>query len=367
MAGKPHSLGSSPGPGNTPPGHKAKTIPTHTHLDEHLPLCATQAATSSSVSAEASPVPLKAFFVNPTCAGSTPAMVSENFSSTQRCWHADMLEVEAYLNALDAARADSAKAGLYHQAHQCIQRMEKIIRLLAKRIARQANIMAERARQTLTDQQRLLQRNFRERWKTKMLVYQENALGMFTTAEQHHYAERMREDARAQDELQNARAGGSKAHAWSSKVQHLKSELQLYLRQYRYREAEQVQVQLNRLEKQEQQAQLRNIKNLQQQRLHAMRVKQEEQLAKMKMAHQHEKQQITRTCRAELDAMTRQHEAALKAVEERCLFLHERVQAILKAYKDAEALDPRGTGLKLIQVSQLLWTHREVQRPREYG
>ncbi|CAM72882.1 conserved hypothetical protein [Leishmania infantum JPCM5] len=247
-----------------------------------------------------------------------------------------------------------------------MQRMEKIIRLLAKRISREANTMAERARQALTEQQRLLQRNFRKSWKTKMLVYEENASAMLAAAEQHHYAERVREDARAHEELRSARAGGSVAHSWSSKVQHLQSELQVYMRQHRYREAERVQAQLSRFEKQEQQAQQRNITHLQEQRLQAMRVKQEEQLAKIKAAHQQEKQEIARTCRAELDAMTRQHEAALQAVEERRLFLHERVQAILKAYNDADALDPRATGLKLIRISQLLWTSREVQQPSEH-
>lgn len=273
-----------------------------------------------------------------------------------------MHEVEAYLNALDLARADSAKAGLYHRAQQCMQRMEKVIRLLAKRIAREANVMAERARQALTEQQRLLKRSFRKRWKTKMLVYEENASAMLAAAEQHHYAERVREDVRAQEELRSARAAGSMARSCSSMMQHLQSELQLYLRQHRYCEAERVQGQLSRLEKQEQQAHQRNITHLQEQRLQAMRVKQDEQLAKMKAAHQEERQEITRTCRAELDAMTRQHEAALQGVEERRLFLHERVQAILKAYSNADALDPRATGLKLIRISQLLWTYHEAQQ-----
>ncbi|CAG9583702.1 conserved hypothetical protein [Leishmania major strain Friedlin] len=288
--------------------------------------------------------------------------MSENVAAAQRRWQAGMHEVEAYLNALDSARADSAKAGLYHRAQQCMQHMEKIIRLLAKRIAREANIMAERARQALTEQQRLLQRNLRKRWKTKMLVYEENASAMLAAAEQHHYAERVREDERAHEELRSVRAGGSMAHSRSSKVQHLQSEIQLYLRQHRYREAERAQAQLSRFEKQEQQSQQRNLTHLQEQRLQAMRMKQEEQLAKMKAAYQQEKQEITRTCRAELDAMTRQHEVALQAVEERRLFLHERVQAILKAYNDADTLDPRAAGQKLIRISQLLWTSREVQQ-----
>ncbi|CAJ1993548.1 hypothetical protein conserved [Leishmania donovani] len=366
MAGKPRSLGSSPVSGSAPPEHRASAITVRTHADEHLPLCVVQASNAPSSSAGASSPPLKAFLVNPACAASATAIVPENVAEAQRRWHADMHEVEAYLNALDSARADSAKAGLYHRAQQCMQRMEKIIRLLAKRISREANTMAERARQALTEQQRLLQRNFRKSWKTKMLVYEENASAMLAAAEQHHYAERVREDARAHEELRSARAGGSVAHSWSSKVQHLQSELQLYLRQHRYREAERVQAQLSRFEKQEQQAQQRNITHLQEQRLQAMRVKQEEQLAKIKAAHQQEKQEIARTCRAELDAMTRQHEAALQAVEERRLFLHERVQAILKAYNDADALDPRATGLKLIRISQLLWTSREVQQPSEH-
>ncbi|TPP42258.1 hypothetical protein CGC20_29000 [Leishmania donovani] len=321
MAGKPRSLGSSPVSGSAPPEHRASAITVRTHADEHLPLCVVQASNAPSSSAGASSPPLKAFLVNPACAASATAIVPENVAEAQRRWHADMHEVEAYLNALDSARADSAKAGLYHRAQQCMQRMEKIIRLLAKRISREANTMAERARQALTEQQRLLQRNFRKSWKTKMLVYEENASAI---------------------------------------------ELQLYLRQHRYREAERVQAQLSRFEKQEQQAQQRNITHLQEQRLQAMRVKQEEQLAKIKAAHQQEKQEIARTCRAELDAMTRQHEAALQAVEERRLFLHERVQAILKAYNDADALDPRATGLKLIRISQLLWTSREVQQPSEH-
>ncbi|XQJ31641.1 hypothetical protein NXY56_007761 [Leishmania guyanensis] len=368
MSGSARSFRSSPVFGSAQAGHSAAAIAVRVHSDERLLPGTVQAAASPSLSAATSSPPLKAFFsVNPTHTISATAIGSENGAVTQQRWHADMLEVKAYLNALDAAREDCANAGLYHLAQLCMQRMEKTIRLLAKRIAKEGNAVAERTRQGLNDRQRLQQLNLRKRWKAKVLAHQQNASTMLAAAEQHHHAELMQAGMCKHEELRSTSADHSIGFSWSSEVQHLQSELQLYVRQHRYREAERVQAQLSRLERQERQAQQRNVTQHHAQRLQAMRVEQAAQLASMKAMHQQEKQEMFHAGRVELDAMIRQHAVSLQAVEERRLFLHESAQAILKSYDNADALDPRATGLKLIRLSQLLWTFPKVQQSNEHG
>ncbi|KAG5464003.1 hypothetical protein LSCM1_00182 [Leishmania martiniquensis] len=159
-----------------------------------------------------------------------------------------MLEIQAYLNALDAARADRANAGLHGCAQLCRQRMEKAIHLLTKRSVREADAVAERTRQGLTDQRQVQQRILRKRWSEKMLVYQQNASEMLAAVKQRYNAESVQGDAHTYTRDCAARVQAiARPLSCSSEVQHLQRKLQQRLRQHCYREAGLVEAQISRL------------------------------------------------------------------------------------------------------------------------
>ncbi|KAK7199893.1 hypothetical protein NESM_000037200 [Novymonas esmeraldas] len=360
-----HLDGSALSASDVSPHRAPAAASVRVHADAHLPSRAAESDDAPALLADTVTPPLRSFFLA-DAARAVDAAVAEvpdgAASQQHQQWHADMREVEAYLNALDSARADCASAGLFLRAESCMRRMEKAVRLLARRITGEANAVAERARVGLADQQRLQQLNLRKHWRSTVAAYEQNAAVVLAAAQQHHFAELEREDARARVALRDAETRPSPSQPWSSEVEHVQGVLQQHLRQRRYREAQKVHAQLSRLERQELKAQHRDATQHHVQMLSTIRARHEEELARMRAVHQQEKQEMWRAGRAELESMAHRHDVALQAVEERRLLLHERVQALLKAYTNADVLDPRATGLQLIRLSQTLWSPGEAPR-----
>lgn len=308
---------------------------------------------------------------------------------TQRRWRADAAEVETYLTQLDLAREECAAAGLYAKAQACMQRMKQAVHLFAKRLHAETDAVAARTQARVAAQQKRERLDLRKAWQDRIAAYRRDATALVAAAQQHHYAQLEKEDVAMRAELRRAGVsaeescddggggcgGGSGADSerchrraveaaspspagpsWSKEVQHLQVELQQCLRQRRYREAERVRAQLQRLERQESADHQRGVTQRHVLRLQALKAAQAAELAEMQAEQRQEAQEMTVAARAALEDLTQRHLAVLQTLEERRQHVHTKTREVLQAYKHADVLDPRATGLKLIRLSQLLWT-----------
>ncbi|KPA80108.1 hypothetical protein ABB37_05108 [Leptomonas pyrrhocoris] len=306
--------------------------------------------------------PLHAFFsIDPGRAAATISPADED-AVTQRRWWADTAEVESFLTQLDQAREECAAAGLYTNAQACMQRMEQALRLFAKRLHAETDAVASRTRERMVEQQKRKRLDLRKQCRDNVTAYKRDAAVLIAATQQHYHAQLEKEDMAMRADLRHsgdsaaATDNGSAGPSWSKEVQHLQMELQQYLRQRRYRDAARVRAQLYLLEKQETTVFQREATQRQVQRLQARKAAQASELAEMQAMQRHEVQEMVLAGRAALNELTLNHLAALQTVEDRRLHLHAKTRETLHEYEHAEILDPKATVLKLIRLSQLLWT-----------
>ncbi|KPI87764.1 hypothetical protein ABL78_3173 [Leptomonas seymouri] len=312
--------------------------------------------------------PLQAFFsVDPHRAAAT-VFPAEEDALTQRRWRADAAEVDAFLTRLDLAREECAAAGLYIKAQSCVLRMEQALRLFAERLHAETDAVALRTRERMTEQYRRERLDLRKRWRDKVLSCRQDAAALIAATEQHYDAQLAKEDVAVRADLRRDCGGGdtpdkgSAGPSWPKEVPHLQMELHQYLRQRRYRDAERVRVQLQRLKRQEASDHQRGVTQRHAQRLQAINAAWTSALVEMQAAQREEVQGLVLAGRAALDELTNSHLAALQSAEDRCARLHARAREILREHKHADVVDPKATGLKLIRLSQLLWAPPSAAR-----
>jgi hypothetical protein len=314
--------------------------------------------------------PLHSFFtINPNRAAASVSPEEEDVL-TQRRWRADTAEVESFLTQLDLAREECAAAGLYTKAQACMHRMELTVHLFARRLHAETDAVARRTKDRLSEQHTRERLDLRKRCRDGIAAYKRDAAILRAATEQHFYAQLEKKDVAMQAELRRGcnntggegaevalgSGGCSSVPTWSKEVQHLRTELQQFIRQRRYGDAERVRVQLGRLEKQEITDHQRCVTQRHVQRLQALKDAQASELAEREAEQRHEIQEMIEAGRVALGELTQRHLAALQALEDRRLHLHAKTREVLRTYAHADVLDPKATGLKLIRLSQLLWT-----------